>query len=353
MSVNIAVVGAGALGGHVGGYLAKTGHRVTLIDPWPAHVDAIKERGLRLEGTTAEEQFTVRPAAALHLTELQSMKYDPFDMVMVAVKSYDTAWATMMITDYMSPDAFIVSLQNAINEETIATIVGWERTVGAIASKIVVELTEPGKVVRRVRRGGDSYTTFRIGECNGEITPRVEKLVEMLTPCDSAKATANLWGERWTKLSVNCMRNPIAAATGQPSNANDRDPAIRRLSVRICGEALKVARAHGITTEKAYGMSPEDAIAAYEGDDAAMARCEDVILSFANDRTDEARPSMGQDIAKGRRTEIDHLNGLVARKALEAGLTAPLNAAITEIVRDIEAGRKTPSPDLLAVLAAS
>lgn len=353
MTENIAVVGAGALGGHVGSYLARDGHRVTLIDAWPAHIDHIREHGLTLEGVTGEEQFTVQPAAALHITELQAQKRkEPFDLVLMAVKSYDTAWATVMIADYMAPDGFVVSLQNAINEETIAKVVGWERTVGAIASKIVVELTEPGKVVRRVQKGGDKHTTFRIGECDGKQSARIERLVEMFSPCDSAMATTNLWGERWSKLAVNCMRNPLSAASGQGGNANDRDPNIRRLSIRICGEAMKVAAAHGITLEKAYGIQAADAIAACDGDADAMARCEEIVIASMSGRSEAARPSMGQDIAKGRRTEIDYLNGFIVRKAAEVGMTAPLNAAITDIVKEIESGRKMPSPQRLAGLGA-
>ena len=352
MGERIAVVGAGALGGHVGGYFAHAGGDVTMIDAWPEHIEAIRRDGLRLEGRTEAERFTVRPAQALHITDLQSLAHGPgFDIVLMAVKSYDTTWATHMIKDLIAPGGYVVSLQNAINEERIAEVVGWGRVVGCIASKIVVELVGPGHIQRRVNRGGNQHTTFRAGECHGAITPRIERLVELLSVSDSAKATTNLWGERWGKLSVNCMRNPFAAATGQGGNANDRDTVIRKLSVKVCGEALKVAKAHGIAPEKAYGIPAEDAIAACDGDAAAMARCEDIILAAIGDRSETARPSMGQDIAKGRRTEIDYLNGFIVEKASEVGLDAPLNRAMRDVVRNVEAKAVTPAPEHLHDIA--
>jgi len=97
MTKRIAIVGAGALGGYVGGTLAHLGHDVTLIDPWPQHVEAIRVRGLELDGLSPEEKFTARPKI-LHLMEVQSLIRTPVDVAMVAVKSYDTLWATAPTT---------------------------------------------------------------------------------------------------------------------------------------------------------------------------------------------------------------------------------------------------------------
>ena len=98
MGKRIAFVGAGALGGYVGGYLAHHGQDVTLIDMWPEHLEAIRSRGLELDGVTAEEKFTVTQAKTMNLTEVQSLsKQKPVDIAFVAVKSYDTQWATALI----------------------------------------------------------------------------------------------------------------------------------------------------------------------------------------------------------------------------------------------------------------
>ena len=214
MGKRIAFVGAGALGGYVGGHLTRAGHDVTLIDPWPAHVERMRSHGIELTGTTAAERHTVR-VNPMHVTDVQSLvKQKPIDIAFVAVKSYDTEWATLMIRPYLAPDGFVVSLQNCINEERIAQHVGWGRTVGCIASLIAVELYEPGRVKRTVPLGGDRHTVFRVGEPHGRVTRRIEEVAELLRAVDSAKITTNLWGERWSKLVVNSMRNGLSAATG-------------------------------------------------------------------------------------------------------------------------------------------
>src|SRR3954466_16354020 len=116
MTKRIAVVGAGALGGYVGGTLAHLGHDVTLIDAWPEHVETIRAKGLELDGVTPEEKFTVTSAKTMHLTQVQSLaKQKPVDIAFVAVKSYDTEWATALIKPYLAPDGYVVSLQNCLN----------------------------------------------------------------------------------------------------------------------------------------------------------------------------------------------------------------------------------------------
>lgn len=348
MKRKIAIVGAGALGGHVGGYLAKSGQDVTLIDPWPEHVEAMRRDGLTLRGQTAPENFTV-PVNAIHITELQKAgSQRPFDIAFVSMKSYDTVWATQMIAQYLSPDGYVVSLQNSINEERIASVVGWGKTVGCIASTISVELVGPAKVQRNVGLGGARHTVFRVGEPHGRITPRVKEIAEMVGAADSSKTTTNLWGERWSKLIVNAMRNPVAAATGRGGNGNDRDPVTRWLAIRLASEAIKVGLAHGYTLESIYHIAPEKLLAAGEGDKAARKECEDILLEQTQHRNDEQRPSMGQDIVKGRRTEIDYINGLVAAKGAELKIATPANDGIVQAVRRIERGEIAPSPEAVA-----
>src|SRR5690349_14825653 len=271
MAKRIAVVGAGALGGYVGGTLAHLGHDVTLIDPWPEHVEIIRSRGLELDGMTPEERFTVKKAKILHLTEVQSLQKTPVDVAFVAMKSYDTAWATHLIAPYLSPQGFIVSLQNCLNEETIAGIVGWGRTVGVVASLISVDLYEAGKIRRTIAKGGDKHTVFRVGEPHGRITPRVEELAGWFQGIDSSKATTNLWGERWSKLVQNGMGNGVSAASGLASAACAADPFIRRFQIQLAGEAIRVGQALGYTLEKIKGMDPERIALANENDKAALA----------------------------------------------------------------------------------
>src|SRR3981081_2181459 len=119
MTKRIAIVGAGALGGYVGGTLAHLGHDVTLIDPWPENVETIRSRGLELDGMTPEERFTVKKAQPLHLPEVQALAKTPIDVAMVSMKSYDTAWATHLIAPYLSPQGYIVSPQHWLKGEPI------------------------------------------------------------------------------------------------------------------------------------------------------------------------------------------------------------------------------------------
>jgi 2-dehydropantoate 2-reductase len=349
MTKRIAIVGAGALGGYVGGTLAHLGHDVTLIDPWPENVETIRSRGLELDGMTPEERFTVKKVKILHLTEVQALGKTPIDVAMVAMKSYDTAWATHLIAPYLSPQGFIVSLQNCMNEETIAGIVGWGRVVGVVASLISVDLYEAGRIRRTVHKGGDKYTIFRVGEPHGRITPRIEELVEWFRGIDSAKATTNIWGERWSKLVQNGMGNGVTAATGLSTPACANNTAIRRFQIKLAGEGVRVGQALGFQLEKIRGIEPEQVARAAEGDPEALAAVEGMLIPKAgsNPRADIQRPSMAQDMIKGRRTEIEQMNGLIARKGAEIGVPAPSHVKLTELVLKIERGQLKPSPSHL------
>lgn len=347
MAKRIVFMGAGAVGGYVGGHIARAGEDVTLIDPWPEHIEYIKHNGLHLSGTQGEHTVRVK---ALHLHEVQSLFKTPVDIAFICTKSYDTEWATMMIKQYLAPTGFVVSLQNSINEERIANIVGWGKVVGCIASTIGVDAYKAGHVMRTQQPGGPGYTVFRVGEVHGRITPRVADLARMLSTVDSAKTTTNLWGERWTKLTMNSMGNGVSASTGLNSLGMVTMEMTRRLSIRLAGEAIRVGQALGYELEAIRGMPGDKWVAASQGDPAALEEIEGVILAGTKRMTEEGRPSTGQDIVKGRRTEIDYINGLVAAKGEEVGIPAPTHAALTEVVKRVERGEIEPSPDNVANL---
>src|SRR5262245_45652618 len=197
--------------------MVQAGEDVTFIDPWPAHVEHMRRHGLRVTHAMDVPEFCVA-VRALHVTDAQQLaKEKPVDIAFVCMKSYDTAWATMLIRQYLAPDGYVVSLQNCMNEETIAGIVGWGKTLGCIASSITVNLPEPGLIHRGAGKGGRAHTVFRAGEVHGRITQRAEEICRLVAYADSAKVTANLWGERWSKLVTNAMANGIAACTGLSS----------------------------------------------------------------------------------------------------------------------------------------
>jgi len=351
MGKRIAVVGAGALGGYVGGYLAHHGQDVTLIDMWPEHLEAIRSRGLELDGVTPEEKFTVTKAKTLDLCDVQSLsKQKPIDIAFVAVKSYDTEWATALIKPYLAPDGYVVSLQNCLNEEKIAGVVGWGKTLGVVSSVISVHLYEPGRIRRTAAKGGDKHTVFRIGEVHGSITGRVQELVQLFSVIDSVKPTRNLWGERWTKLTQNSMRNGVSAATGLTGSQCDNDHTIRRFAIQLGGEAIKVGRALGYELENVGKLKPDRLVLAADGNADALAEIEELMVEAkkGNPRAAIQRPSMAQDMEKGRRTEIQFMNGYIAEKGKQVGIPTPTHVRLTDIVTRVERGELAQSPTILS-----
>jgi len=348
MNQRILIIGAGAVGAYVGGYFSRAGMDVILADPWPAHVEHMQTNGLRLEGMTEEECFHT-PVRAMHFTDLQSLAKERLaDIAFVCVKSYDTPWAAALAKTYLAPDGFIVSLQNGINEDAIADIVGWNKVIGCIASKIVVELVEPGFVRRSVSKGGEAYTTFRVGEPHGRPSARVQLIHDMLADIDSVKITTNLWGERWSKSVQNAMGNGLPAASGMSNKQFTQNDITRRLSIRLAGEAVRAGLSQGLSLEKIAGVDPNVWVQAAEelntgaNDTPVLDELEARMLTQAERMSDTARPSMGQDMIKGRRTEIEFLNGLVVQRAHEMGLEAPANAGLIAAVQMVERGDAPP-----------
>jgi len=350
MKKKIVVVGAGAVGGYTGGRLMQAGEDILLIDPWPEHVECIKKEGLHL--STAEGEDTIR-VPAMHLHEVQSLSQNPVDIAVISFKSYDTDWAAVMIKQYLKPDGFIVSLQNSINEERIAGIVGWGKTVGCIASGISVELYKPGHVRRTLEPGAKGKLVFRVGEVHGRITERVKYLAQILNAVDGAKATANLWGERWTKLVVNSMNNAVSAVTGLNNRKIVEEKAPRRLSIMLGAEAVRVGTALGYELESIRGMTVEMLLAAGKGEPEGLKQVEEKMFETIRHRTEESRPSTAQDMRKGRRTETDYINGLVVQKGREVGLPTPANERITALIKRVESGEIKAAPESIEAILAS
>ncbi len=345
MGYKIAVMGTGAVGGYAGAHMAQAGEDITFIDPWPEHVETMRSKGLRITHIRDVPEFTAK-VRALHVTDAQQLaKEKPIDIAFVCMKSYDTQWATTLIAQYLSPNGFVVSLQNCMNEETIAGVVGWGRVVGCIASSITVDLCEPGHVRRAAGKSGDKHTVFRTGEVHGRITDRVQEIRRLVAYADSALATTNLWGERWSKLVTNAMANGMSASTGLVSKAILTNDTLRRFGSRLGSEAIRVGQALGYELEEIHHIDPEIIARAGEGDPAAVREYDDHRLAEVSKAGGgEHRPSMGQDMMKGRRTEIEFLNGLIVRKGEEIGIPTPANAALTDIVKRVEKGELKPDP---------
>ncbi|HEX4112566.1 MAG TPA: 2-dehydropantoate 2-reductase [Stellaceae bacterium] len=344
MGNKIAIVGAGAVGGYTGAHMARAGEDVTFIDPWPEHVEHLRRHGLRVTHAKDVPAFTV-PVRALHIGDAQALaKEKPVDIAFICMKSYDTAWAATLIRQYLAPGGYVVSLQNCMNEAAIAGVVGWGKIVGCIASSITVGLVEPGHVHRGAGKGGAAHTVFRAGEAHGRITPRAEEVCRLVGTADSAKVTTNLWGERWSKLVANVMGNGLAACTGLTANQLLDHETIRRFSTRLGSEAIRVGQALGYALEDILHLPPDTLARAGEGDADAEQRCDAQRLKDAGKLSAEQRPSMGQDMAKGRRTEIEFMNGLVVREGERLGMPCRANALLTDLVLRVERGELQPDP---------
>ena len=331
MSDKIAIMGPGAVGSYVGAFLVKEGEDVTFIDMWPEHVETMRRQGLRASGS--QGAFTV-PVKAMHLTDAQGIQ-EPFDFAFITVKSYDTEWATHFIKRYVKPEGFFISLQNCWNDTVIGDIVGSDRQIGCIASHIEVALWEPGHVNRGGEPGRDhGHTLFRIGEQDGRITPRLENIVQKLNWIDAAYATDNLWGERWTKLCQNGMGNAISAMTGMGSQDMVENAGCRSLRIHLAKAGAKVGLAMGLTLLDSSGKPAELWADADRGD------VFEELDGFLGSRSGGVNwlASMAQDVKKGRRSEIDYMNGLVCQKGREAGIPTPFHDAIVDAMHGIDDG---------------
>ncbi len=331
--MRIGIIGAGAIGSVVGGLLTKAGQDVTLIDQWPEHVEAMRRHGLRLSGTCGEHLI---PVTALHLHELQSVR-EPFDAVFIAVKSYDTEWATQLGLGYLKhPDGFVVDFQNGVNDERVAGLAGKERSLGCVIT-IGAGMYEPGHAIRT----DAGKIGFKVGEHDGAESERCQRLAEVMNAVAPTKVTTNLWGERWSKLSVNCMANPVAGLSGLGSAEVRSQPLPSRIAIHLAAEVIQVGRARGYEVEPIFGIEAQRFV------DAAAGRSYDAVaadMAASAKFLSGGRPSLLQDVLKGRRTEIDYLNGYVCEQGRQVGVKTPVNDAVVQEIRRYPVGTLKPDP---------
>jgi 2-dehydropantoate 2-reductase len=337
MAKKVLFVGAGAIGSYIGSFLTRAGHDVTLIDPWAENVETIRAKGISVTGP--HDPFVARPNA-VHLHEAQRLPRD-FDLVFVAMKAYDTAWAAQLALRHAKPDGLIVSSQNCWPDPIVASVVGKDRTVGLIMSSIGVALWKPGEVERGMESGGSrGHTVFRVGEHDGKITPRAIELAEMLKVVDGALVTDNLWGERWGKLCQNSMGNPVQGMSGLGSLDIMSSEVGRAITIHLGSESARVGLAAGHKVVK-FGNAPAEKWA--EANRREVWEEFDKALTPASGSTRRNwRASMGQDVTKGRMTEIDYMNGHVVAVGKERGIPTPVSAATVEMIHEIETGGRKP-----------
>ncbi|HET9541088.1 MAG TPA: 2-dehydropantoate 2-reductase N-terminal domain-containing protein, partial [Candidatus Limnocylindria bacterium] len=234
MAKKVLFVGAGAIGSYLGAFLARAGHDVTIVDAWAEQVETIRRQGISVTGP--HDPFNARPKA-VHLHEAQRLPRD-FEIAFIAMKVYDTEWATQLALRHLTSDGFVVSSQNCWPDPRVAAVAGAGRSVGLIMSKIGVACWKPGEVERGMEKGGSKgHDVFRVGEHDGRITPRIEAVAEMLKVVDGSLVTDNLWGERWSKLSANSMGNPVQGMSGLGSFEIASSEIGRAITIHLAAES--------------------------------------------------------------------------------------------------------------------
>ena len=191
------MLGVGAIGSSVGADLADAGEDILLVDQWPAHVEAMRSRGLRVVMPDHDLQVSVR---AMHICDL-ARERPVFDIVFLAAKSYDTTWMTHLIAPFLAEGSVFVGLQNGMNDDTIGSIVGRSRIVASVV-ELSAEIYEPGLVQRDTTRTG---TWFGVGELDGAMTDRLREVGSLLGHSARVSLTDNILGAKWTKLVANSM----------------------------------------------------------------------------------------------------------------------------------------------------
>lgn len=338
----IAVIGAGANGASIGADLTAAGLDVTLIEQWPAHVEAMRERGLRIELPDRSEHHAVR---VLHLCEVATVRR-PFDVVLMLVKAYDSRWAAELMKPLLSADGLMVGVQNGMTVDDIADVVGLERTLGCVI-EISSMMFVPGIVERH---SGKERSWFAIGALSAAASGREEEIATLLRHSGTVDVVDDIRAAKWMKLVSNATTLVTTAILGLPMLEAAAIPEMRDLMLRSGREALDAGRMQGLATLPIFGLTQRDLD---EADDVVETLLDTLLAGFVIPTT---KTTILQDWIKGRRSEVGDINGRVRDVLAEHGVAAPANAAVVELARRIEHGELRPGRDnlpLLLSLAAS
>jgi 2-dehydropantoate 2-reductase len=331
--MKLLIWGAGAIGGTIGAYLARAGHEIILVDLAEDHIYAIQEKGLAIQGPI--DTFTVAMAGHTPKT-LQG----EFDTILLCVKAQATEDACRQLLPFLNQDGVVVSVQNGLNELTIANIVGEHRTLGAFVN-FGADYLEPGII----HYGGRGAVV--LGELDGRMTPRLKQLHEAFHDFDKdAIASSNIWGFLWSKLAVGSMI--FATALTDDGIADCYEGEYHELFGAIAREVLAVAKAHDIKPEPFDGFDPAAFMPNAAPEVAAVSL--DKMVAF-NRRSEKTHSGVWRDLAvRKRRTEADAQLGPIVTQAQQAGLAVPLVRRILEMVREVEQGKRARSITNLAEL---
>ena len=291
-------MGAGSVGCYFGALLARAGHTVTLIGR-QAHVQAITAHGLRLQSATLDEH--VRLSAS---TEAKAVA--GADVVLLCVKSTDTEAAARQIAPHLAPGALVLTLQNGVdNDERVRAVLDPAQPVAAAVVYVATAMAGPGHVRH-----------FGRGDLLIAPSPVSERLaLELAAAGIPTQVSGNVRGALWAKLVINCAYNALSAITQQPYGWLVQQDGASAVIADLVAECQAVAQADGVRMDG-------DVHAAVRG----------IAQSMPGQLS-----STAQDLARGRPSEIEHLNGYVVRRGAALGLATPVNRALLVLVRMLQA----------------
>ena len=305
--MRIAVIGVGAMGSVYAGLFAAAGNEVWAIDSWVEHVEAMRSHGLRVEGASGDR--TVRVHATTDAGEAGTV-----DLVVIATKAADLEIAAASARPLLGPETVVIPIQNGLGgADRVAGVLGEEPVAIGVAGGFGASIVEPGHVHH------NGWELIRLGERRGPATPRIERVAECWRAAGFRVETFDDAGPLvWEKLVCNAAFSGTCALVEATVGEVLENPDAWSVAVSCAQEAFEVARALGI--ELAF-------------DDPVT-----YVREFGL-KIPDAKPSMLLDLLAGRRCEIDVINGAVAASARSAGVEAPVNEAVTALVRAKEACR--------------
>lgn len=324
------MLGCGAIGSSAVADLVEAGHDVTAIDPWPAHVEAMKANGLHVRMKDREVRVPVR---ALHLCDAASENL-AFDVVLLASKSNDHRWMAEFIKPRLQPDGVLVGLQNGMNDDSIAEVVGRGRTMGCVV-ELQAELFTPGEIQRNTTRDG---TWFSVGELDGSSSARAREIEALMRNVGRCEITGNIYGAKWTKLIANTMTMGPFGLLGLRNFEAAALPGMFELSVRLGKESFAVGARLGYRIEPLFGLRADEFAGSSEEN---LVTTMKTLLSHIGG----GRTAPIHDHLKGRHSEMDFITGVAARKGKELGIPTPFNDAVLEIDGRINRGELRMDPD--------
>ena len=337
--MQITVWGAGAIGGVTGGALTRAGRDVLLVDVDEAHVAAMQKDGLHVSDPRGGWHVPVRAATPGEVR-------GPLDLVLLAVKAQATAGALEQIFPHLAAGSVVVSLQNGLNEEIIASRIGPARTIGCLVNWSA-DWIGPG----RIQFGGAG--SFLVGELDGAATPRLTDLCDLLSDVMPAKTTGNIWGCLWAKVCFGALLFATALADETIYDVVERSPDIQRMLVLLVAEAMDVAETAGVRLEAFDEYDPAWYRAGAKGDRAAITEAMTAVSRFYRNLT-KVKSGIWRDLAvRKRKTEVEALLDIVVEKGKGLGVPTPLLIRLIGMIHDLEEGRRSMGWANLDELAAS